>query len=207
MVGKLITFEMFQPKLSDSNQTLSFKVRGIGEKNKDLLTGLRNKRLSDASLFVDDGTTGDQVIVMDVSIPGDAMANVYSLSEDVVIGKPYDVVERGGYGYVPNSFRAGNCDGDASFKVNVTLKNGVTSSGLSVEKISCGIAYCDEGLECYGPSGIYISLSSGGNGELYGSTTGSSKYGGALNTINWLGTGNVVTSSNPNNLFGEDGGF
>ena len=25
---KLVTFEMFKPKLSDSNQTLSFKVRG-----------------------------------------------------------------------------------------------------------------------------------------------------------------------------------
>ena len=51
---ELVTFEMFKPKLSDSNQTLSFKVRGIGEKNKDLLTGLRNKQLSDASLFIDD---------------------------------------------------------------------------------------------------------------------------------------------------------
>ena len=54
---ELVTFEMFKPKLSDSNQTLSFKVRGIGEKNKDLLTGLRNKRLSGASLFIDDGST------------------------------------------------------------------------------------------------------------------------------------------------------
>ena len=52
---KLVTFEMFKPKLSDSNQTLSFKVRGIGKKNKDLLTGLRNKQLSDALLFIDDG--------------------------------------------------------------------------------------------------------------------------------------------------------
>jgi len=51
---KLVTFEMFKPKLGDSNQTLSFKVRGIGKKNKDLMTGLRNKRLSDASLFIDD---------------------------------------------------------------------------------------------------------------------------------------------------------
>ena len=51
---ELVTFEMFKPKLKDSNQTLSFKIRGIGEKNKDLLTGLRNKRLSDASLFIDD---------------------------------------------------------------------------------------------------------------------------------------------------------
>ena len=51
---KLVTFEMFKPILSDSNQTLRFKIRGIGEKNKDMLTGLRNKRLSDASLFIDD---------------------------------------------------------------------------------------------------------------------------------------------------------
>ena len=55
---KLVTFEMFKPKLSDSNQTLSFKVRGIDEKNKDLLTGLRNKQLSDASLFIDDTNYG-----------------------------------------------------------------------------------------------------------------------------------------------------
>ena len=52
---KLLTFEMFKPQLSDSNQTLSFKVRGISQKSKDLLTGLRNKRISDPSLFIDDG--------------------------------------------------------------------------------------------------------------------------------------------------------
>ncbi|MAR07699.1 MAG: hypothetical protein CL862_11440 [Cyanobium sp. NAT70] len=40
---ELVTFEMFKPKLGNSNQTLSFKVRGIGEKSKDLLTGLRKK--------------------------------------------------------------------------------------------------------------------------------------------------------------------
>ena len=50
---KLVTFEMFKPKLSDSNQTLSFKVLGIGKKNKDLLAGLKNKPLSDVSLLVD----------------------------------------------------------------------------------------------------------------------------------------------------------
>ena len=51
---ELVSFEMFKPKLSDSNQTLSFKVRGIGDKNKDLLTGLREKQLSDVSLFIDE---------------------------------------------------------------------------------------------------------------------------------------------------------
>ena len=53
---ELVIFEMFKPRLNDSNQTLSFKVRGIGKKNKDLLTGLRNEQLSDASLFIDDAS-------------------------------------------------------------------------------------------------------------------------------------------------------
>ena len=50
---ELATFEMYKPKLGDSNQTLSFKVRGIGEKNKDLLIGLNDMPLSNASIFVD----------------------------------------------------------------------------------------------------------------------------------------------------------
>ena len=55
---RLVTFEMFKPKLMDSNQTLSFKVRAIGKKNKGCLKDLKNKRLSDASLFIDYGTLG-----------------------------------------------------------------------------------------------------------------------------------------------------
>ena len=51
---ELVTFEMFKPKLTELRRKLSFKIRGIGKKNKDLLTGLRNKRLSDASLFIDE---------------------------------------------------------------------------------------------------------------------------------------------------------
>ena len=53
---ELVTFEMFKPRFNDLRQKLSFKIRGIGKKNKDLLTGLRNERLSDASLFIDDAT-------------------------------------------------------------------------------------------------------------------------------------------------------
>ena len=60
---ELVTFEMFKPKLRDSNQKLSFKIDGIGEKNKDLLTGLKNKRLSDASLFIDDGKDKNFAII------------------------------------------------------------------------------------------------------------------------------------------------
>ena len=54
---ELVTFEMFKPKLSDSKQTLNFKVRGIGEENKDLLTGLKNKRLLNMSLFIDNAAS------------------------------------------------------------------------------------------------------------------------------------------------------
>ncbi|QNJ03634.1 hypothetical protein [Synechococcus sp. PROS-U-1] len=50
---KLVTFEMFKPKLSNSNQTISFKVRGIGASNKDDLTGLAGKEMSEVSLFID----------------------------------------------------------------------------------------------------------------------------------------------------------
>ena len=35
---------MFKPKLSELNQNLSFKMCGIGKKNKELLIGLRNQR-------------------------------------------------------------------------------------------------------------------------------------------------------------------
>ena len=51
---KLVTFEMFKPKLSNSSQSLNFKVRSIGRKNKKLLAGLKGKRLDEMSLFVDD---------------------------------------------------------------------------------------------------------------------------------------------------------
>jgi uncharacterized protein YjbI with pentapeptide repeats len=48
-----VTFEMFKPKLN-RRVNLTFKIRGIDKKNKDLLTGLRNEQLSDASLFIDE---------------------------------------------------------------------------------------------------------------------------------------------------------
>ncbi len=54
---KLVTFEMFKPRLNDSEQKLSFKIRGIRKKNRDLLTGLKDKQLSDTSLFIDDGSS------------------------------------------------------------------------------------------------------------------------------------------------------
>ena len=40
---KLVTFEMFKPKLSNTNQTLSFKVLGIDQASKNSLAGLIKK--------------------------------------------------------------------------------------------------------------------------------------------------------------------
>ena len=134
---KLVTFEMFKPKLSDSNQTLSFKVRGIGEKNKDLLTGLKNKRLSDASLFIDDGTTGDRVVNLKIVAQGpfseEFDIQMDSGSPEAVFGKP---IEISGYTDAELSegsifFTAGEEGEPGTLEVPVTLKNGLTNSGIT----------------------------------------------------------------------------
>ena len=131
---ELVTFEMFKPKLKDSNQTLSFKVRGIDEKNKDLLTGLINKRLSNASLFIDDGTTADTTVQMLITNDTGANITVHSTNPDVIFGKPTRV---SGYADVMQlsngdiQFYAGGEGEDAgTFQVPVTLKNGANQSRI-----------------------------------------------------------------------------
>ena len=149
---KLVTFEMFKPKLSDSNQTLSFKVRGISEKNKDLLTGLRNKRLSDASLFIDDGTTGDRVVYLEVTGNGlRPTFELFSNSPNAVFGKPiniryvfdhpivYDAVPASLENNGKIIFVGGDEGWPVRFKVPVTLKNGITSSSITFKRAEgCG---------------------------------------------------------------------
>ena len=130
---KLVIFEMSKPKLSDSNQTLSFKVRGISEKNKDLLTGLRNKRLSDASLFIDDGTTGDTTVTMKVWNDSHLWLEMRSLSSNAILGQPKRVPDH--YTDVnllgeEIKFRGGletTSQNEGIFTVPVTLKNGLKS--------------------------------------------------------------------------------
>ena len=135
---KLVTFEMFKPKLSDSNQTLSFKVRGIGDKNKDLLTGLRNKRLSDASLFIDDGTTGDSTVTMKVWNDSGLRLEMKSLSSNAIFGKPTEVsgytdAELDGGDIFFSGGPPGNVDGaEGVFELPVTLKNGLKSPPIQV---------------------------------------------------------------------------
>ena len=88
---ELLTFEMFKPNLNDSKQSLSFKVRGIGKKNKDLLTGLRYKQLSEASLFIDDASTGNERVTLTVSNDSGLNMQMNSLSENAVFGEPTQV--------------------------------------------------------------------------------------------------------------------
>ena len=131
---ELVTFEMFKPKLRDSNQKLSFKIDGIGEKNKDLLTGLKNKRLSDASLFIDDGTIGDTTVTMKVWNDSGLNFLMQSLSTDTVLGDPSNVS-----GYTDEEldeetiyFIGGEDGAEGVIEVPVTLKNGLREPSVSV---------------------------------------------------------------------------
>ena len=132
---KLVIFEMSKPKLSDSNQTLSFKVRGIGEKDKDLLTGLRNKRLSDPSLFMDDGTTGDRTVTMKVWNDSRLHMEMKSLSSNTVFGKPTNVS-----GYTDSELDEGDIfftcgqewSAEVVFELPVTLTNGLQEPPVDI---------------------------------------------------------------------------
>ena len=170
---KLVTFEMFKPKLSDSNQTLSFKVRGIGEKNEDLLTGLKNKRLSDASLFIDDGTTGDTTVTMKVWNDSALQMEMKSLSSNAIFGKPTEVS-----GYTDAEldegdifFTGGEEGAEGVFELPVTLKNGLQEPLVDVDiefqpSESAGMIYlpgqCNSGsLSRNGPTTVYYSINGG----------------------------------------------
>ena len=179
---ELVTFEMFKPKLSDSNQTLSFKVRGIGDKNKDLLTGLRNKRLSDTSLFVDDGTTGDSTVTMKVWNDSGLWMQMKSLSTDAVFGEPTRIsgyytdaiLDDGEILFVGGLLGLEAVEEEGIFTVPVTLKN-----GLQEPKVDVGIQFrpfaglVESGLsldgQCdfstrwshNGPTTVYYSINGG----------------------------------------------
>ena len=107
-----------------------------------MLTGLRNKRLSDASLFIDDGTTGDQVVTMTVNMSENPYENdlaayqLSSLSNDVIFAG--DPKRLSGYSDAENIDGVITFinEGDGSLSFEATLKNGVQSSEI--------------GLTCYG---------------------------------------------------------
>ena len=168
---KLVTFEMFKPKLSNSNQTLSFKVRGIGEKNKDLLTGLRNKRLSEASLFIDDGTTGDSTVSMRVWNDSELSLQMNSRSSNAVFGNPTEVS-----GYTDAEldegdifFTGGEEGAEGVFEVPVTLKNGLQEPPIHVDiQVQQGDPpiipwQCDDSSSYSnnGPTTVYYSINGG----------------------------------------------
>ena len=193
MGGKreLVTFEMFKPKLSDSNQTLSFKVRGIGEKNKDLLTSLRNKRLSDASLFIDDGTTGDRTVTLKIVAHGPGNpGTLISLSSNTVFGEPFDssgdaspeldegkIYFTGGY-----ESSQGTYVEPGILSVPVTLKNGITSSQIGFKTEPLGA--------CFGEVDRYFfdidySVPGGGSGSTRTSCSGGFPDNGTVVDIYW----------------------
>ena len=132
---ELATFEMFKPKLSNSNQKLSFNVRGIGKKNKDLLTGLKGKQMSETSLFIDDASTGDERVTMTVSNDSGLNMQMNSLSDNAVFGEPVPVS-----GYTDPYFTGDGIGftggeemgSEGVFEVPVTLKNGLQSPPVDV---------------------------------------------------------------------------
>jgi hypothetical protein len=174
---KLVTFEMLKPKLSDANQTLSFKVRGIGEKNKDLLTGLKNKRLSNASLFIDDGTTGDKTVTMKVLNNSQLKLEIKPLSPNTVLGDPADN-PIGASGYTNPEldegdiiFTGGEGGAEGVFEFPVTLKNGLQEPSVEIDIVHMEAvdenfltipAQCSSSaLSQNGPTTVYYSIDGG----------------------------------------------
>ena len=167
---ELVTFEMFKPKLSDSNQKLSFKIRGIGKKNKDLLTGLRNERLSDASLFIDEGTTGDSIVSMKVWNNSGLLLKMQSDSSDSVLGHPIEV---SGYTNAELDegvifFTGGDDEADGVIDVPVTLKNGLGSPLVSFYLQQYSSPMVGRPWQCMGPNNsgngptaVYYSVDEG----------------------------------------------
>ena len=48
---------MFEPSLNKRG-IINFKIKGIGEVNQDLLTGISGSKFAEASLFIDDAYDG-----------------------------------------------------------------------------------------------------------------------------------------------------
>ena len=169
---ELVTFEMFKPKLNDLRQKLSFKIRGIGKKNKDLLTGLRDESLSEASLFIDDASTGSERVTMTVSNNSGLNMQMNSQSDNAVFGEPMPVS-----GYTdPYStgdgigFTGGEEMGvEGVFEVPVTLKNGLQAPpvDVTIDYLPADPPYksgqCDYSSESSqnGPTAVYYSLNGG----------------------------------------------
>ena len=156
---ELVTFEMFKPRFNDLRQKLSFKIRGIGKKNKDLLTGLRNEQLSDATLFIDDGTT-ETTATMKVWNDSGLSMQMRSLSDNAVFGKPTEVS-----GYTDAEldegdifFTGGEEGAEGIFELPVTLKNGLQEPPVDVDIVymppgGYDIGQCNDKAEEYGFNG------------------------------------------------------
>ena len=99
---------------------------------KDLLTGLRNKRLSDASLFINDGTIGDAKITMKVWNDSTLGLEMRSLSTNTVFGKPTNVSEYTDAELDDGDvlFTGGEDGAEGVIEIPATLKNGFQTPQL-----------------------------------------------------------------------------
>ena len=166
-----MSFEMFKPSLNKKRTKLSFDIKSIGKKNSDLLTGLKNKRFSDVSLFIDNGTTGDTSVTMKVWNNSGLLLKIKSDSEDAIFGNPTGVS-----GYTDATlddreiyFTGGDDSDEGVLDVPVTLKNGLEYPLVSFylqyynpiegDRIAqCASRYADGNDNDNGPTTVYYSI-------------------------------------------------
>ena len=131
-----MSFEMFKPSVNKKGTKLSFEIKGIGKKNKELVAAQADRDVEDISLFIDDGTTGDRVVNLKIVAIGPSdkefQIKLDSGFPEAVFGKPTMAS-----GYTDAEFDNGSIyffageEGEpGTLEVPVTLKNGLTSSGI-----------------------------------------------------------------------------
>ena len=86
-----MSFEMFKPFLNKKGNKLSFKVNGIGKKNRKLVESFVDRDIKDISLFIDDGITGDTTVMTKMWNDSGLDMEMKSLSSNAVFGKPTNV--------------------------------------------------------------------------------------------------------------------
>ena len=165
-----MSFEMFKPKLNKKGNRLSFKVKGIGKKNEEIVAGLADQDMDNISLFIDDGTTGDSTVTMKVWNDSGLEMQMKSLSSNAVFGKPTEVS-----GYTDADldegdifFTGGDEGAEGVFELPVTLKNGLQEPSVDVniqyipdDFDAYGYGQCDSSYSNNGPTTVYYSINGG----------------------------------------------
>jgi len=165
-----MSFEMFKPKLNKEGNRLTFKVKGIGKKNKETVAGLADQDVDNISLFIDDGTTGDSTVTMKVWNDSGLAMQMKSLSSNAVFGNPTEVS-----GYTDAQlnegdifFVGGKNGAEGVFELPVTLKNGLQEPIVDVDiefipTAGYDVGQCDysSSVSKNGPTAVYYSVNGG----------------------------------------------